>query len=208
MRSKRLLNSQFMKEILALLALSLLSACSPRDYLSRRLAADLIASSPEFNQPQPVVLKTGIVSNQDYLSPEFLVLQRHGWVTANSAKCPPNLEPAPCWDVSLTPAGVDTVRLLVHNDQASKPAIAVPAARRELVAVSGISKQGTSADVEFTWHWVPANEIGAAFYADDQHYRSLVGFRKFDDGWRIVQSAAHSGQSIDDALKSSEPISP
>jgi hypothetical protein len=194
-----------MKELLALVALTLLTACSPRDYLSRRLAADLIASSPEFNQQQPLVLKTGIVSNKDYISPEFAVLQRHGWVTAGSAKCSPALEPAPCWDISLTPAGVDTIRLLVHADEATKPAITIPAARREVIAVTGISKQGTSADVEFTWKWVPVNEVGAAFYAEDQHYRSLVGFRQFDDGWRIVQSTPHSAQSLDEALKDAEP---
>jgi len=194
-----------MKELLALVALTLLTACSPRDFLSRRLVTDLIASSAEFNQQQELVLKTGIVSNKDYASPEFVVLQHHGWVTANSAKCSPGLEPAPCWDISLTPAGVDTIRLLVHEDEATKPAITIPAARREVIAVTGISKQGTTADVEFTWRWIPANEVGAAFYTEDQHYRSLVGFRQFDDGWRIVQSVPHSGQSIDVALKNAEP---
>jgi len=193
-----------MKELLAFVTLTLLTACSPRDYLSRRLATDLIASSAEFNQQQQVILKTGVVSNKEYVSPEFVVLQHHGWVTANSAKCPPGLEPAPCWDISLTPAGVDTIRLLVHAEEATKPAIAIPAARREVIAVTGISKQGTTADVEFTWRWIPVNEVGAAFYAEDQHYRSLVGFRQFDDGWRIVQNAAHSGQSIEEALKNAE----
>jgi len=205
MGHKRLLSSQTMKELLALVGLTLLTACSPRDYLSRRLAADLIASSPEFNQQQPLVLKTGIVSNKDYVSPELAVLQRHGWVTASSAKCSPVLEPAPCWDISLTPAGVDTIRLLVHADEATKPAITIPAARREVIAVTGISKQETTADVEFTWKWVPVNEVGAAFYAEDQHYRSLVGFRQFDDGWRIVQNTPHSAQSLDEALKDAEP---
>lgn len=197
---------QFMqKKFIILLTLTLLSSCSPRDYLSRRLATDLIASSAEFNQQQQVILKTGIVSNKDYVSPEFVVLQHHGWVAANSAKCPPALEPSPCWDIALTPAGVDTIRLLVHADEATKPTITVPAARRELMAVTGISKQGTTADVEFTWRWIPTNEIGAAFYAEDQHYRSLVGFRQFDDGWRILQPVPRSGQSIDEALKNAEP---
>ena len=192
------------KKSILVIMLALLTSCSPRDYLSRRLATDLIASSTEFNQQQQLVLKTGVVSNKDYVSPEFVVLQHHGWVTANSAKCPPGLEPTPCWDISLTPAGVDTIRLLVHADEATKPAITIPAARREVMAVTGISKQGTSADVEFTWRWIPLNEIGAAFYAEDQHYRSIVGFRQFDDGWRMVQNVARSGQSMDDALKNAE----
>lgn len=193
------------KKPILLITLTLLVSCSPRDYLSRRLATDLIASSAEFNQQQQVVLKTGVVSNKDYISPEFVVLQHHGWITANSAKCPPGLEPAPCWDISLTPGGVDTIRLLVHADESTKPTITIPAARRELVSVTGISKQGTSADVEFTWKWIPVNEIGAAFYTEDQHYRSLVGFRQFDDGWRIAQTVPRFAQSIDEALKNAEP---
>jgi hypothetical protein len=47
--------------------------------------------------------------------------------------------------------------------------------------------------------------VGAALYSADQHYVSTVGFRDYDDGWRVLQSAAHSGQSLDDALKNVEP---
>ncbi len=39
----------------------------------------------------------------------------------------------------------------------------IPAARRELVAVTGIAKQGNVADVEFTWQWIPLNEVGAVY---------------------------------------------
>lgn len=191
--------------VLLLASTLLVVSCSPRDFLSRRLAADLIATSPEFNKQEQLLVKTGVVSNKEYASPEFVVLQHHGWLTANSAKCPAGVEPAPCWDLSLTPSGVDTIRLLVHDDEATKPAVTIPAARREVIAVTGISKQGFNADVEFTWKWIPVNEIGAAFYAEDQHYRSVAGFRQFDDGWRLVQSTMRSGQSIDDALNHAEP---
>ena len=193
------------KRPLLVLLLLPLTACSPRDFLSRRLATDLIAASPEFTRQQQLVIKTGVVSNKDYISPEFVVLQHHSWVTANAVKCPPGLDPAPCWDVSLTPAGVDTIHLLVHDDEATKPAIEVPAARREILDVSGISKQGSVADVEFTWKWVPLNEIGAAFYAEEQHYRSLVQVRQFDDGWRVAASTMRSGQSLEDALSNAQP---
>ena len=81
----------------------------------------------------------------------------------------------------------------------------IPVSRRELLAVTGISKQGNVADVDFAWKWVPLNEVGAALYSADQHYVSTVGFRDYDDGWRVLQSAAHSGQSLDDALKNVEP---
>ena len=58
------------------LALGLLfftSACSPRDFLTRRLASDLIASSDTFKSTQQFGLRTGIVSNKDYVAPEYLL---------------------------------------------------------------------------------------------------------------------------------------
>jgi hypothetical protein len=36
-------------------------------------------------------------------------------------------------------------------------------------------------------------------------YKSTVGFRDYDDGWRLVQTAPHPGQTLDDALKNAEP---
>ena len=60
------------KSILCLLVALLLSSCSPRDFLTRRLAADLISTSPLFRAPQQYVLQTGIVSNKDFVSPEYL----------------------------------------------------------------------------------------------------------------------------------------
>jgi len=190
---------------LAAFALLLLS-CSPRDFLTRRLAADLISVSDAFKTRQVYVLQTGIVSNQSNISPESLVLQQHGWISPTRATCPPGLVPPPCWDISLTPSGVDTVRGLVPADETIKPSFAIPVARREFVGVTGISQQGNAADVDFTWRWAPLNEIGAALYTTDLHYKSTVAFRQYDDGWRVVQSPPHSGQTLDDALKNAEPM--
>lgn len=198
------------KSIVSLMALLLLSACSPRDYLTRRLAADLLSASDPFKTPQQYILQTGIISNKDYVSPEYLVLQRRGWISATTIACSPGLAPPPCWDILLTPSGVDTVRTLVSPEQAVRPSFAIPVARRELVGVTGISKQGNVADIDFTWRWVPVNEIGAALYSSDLQYKSTVGFRDYDDGWRIVQSSARPAQTLlmqtlDDALKNAEP---
>jgi len=193
------------KLIYLLLALLLLTACSPRDFLTRRLAGDLIANSDFFKAPQQFFLQTGVVANKDYLSPEYQVLQRHGWINANPVSCPASLAPPPCWDVLLTPSGVETVRTVVSQEEAQKAAITIPVARRSLVHVTGISKQGIVADVEFTWKWIPLNEIGAALYPGDPHYRSSVGFREFDDGWRVMQSVPRARQTLDDSLKSAEP---
>jgi hypothetical protein len=184
---------------------ALLASCSPREVLSRRLAADLIVQSATFEAPQQFVVQTGVVSNKNYLSPESVVLQHRGWIAATTARCPADLIPGPCWDIVLTPSGVDAVRNLVSTDETSRPAFAIPAARRELVEITGVTKQGSAADVEFTWKWIPLNEIGAALYSSDLRYKSTVGFRNYDDGWRVSASPVRSGQTLDDALKNAEP---
>ena len=189
---------------LAMLLLASL-AWSPRDFLTHRLASAMIAGSATFKSPQQFTLHTGVVSNEDYLSPENLVLVQRGWLSATSARCTEDVAPPPCWDFSLTPSGVDTFHALMAPADADKPSFSIPAARRELVAITGISKQSGAADVDFIWKWIPTNEVGAAIYSGDLRYRSTVGFRSYEDGWHLVQSDFHSGQSIDDALKNAEP---
>jgi hypothetical protein len=180
-------------------------ACSPRDFLTRRLAADLISSSEVFNVPQVFWLKTGTVSNKEFSSPDSLVLQRRGWIIGIPLKtCPPNVEPPPCWDVVLSPAGVDTFRPLIHN--APDSPVSLKVARRELVGITGISKAGDFADVEFTWHWISLNEVGAALYDSGVHYRSTTAFRSYDDGWRLATEPVRSNQSLDEALRNSQPV--
>lgn len=182
------------------------AACSPRDFLTRRLASDLIAASDTFKSTEQFGLRTGVMSNKDYISPEYLVLQRHGWITGAAHACPPNVAPPPCWQVELTPIGVDTFHDLISNGDANGSYFSVPVARRQLIGISGISRSGPSADVEFLWKWVPLNEVGAALYAGGVQYRSTVGFRQYDDGWRVVEATApKNDQTLDDALKNSEP---
>jgi len=194
------------KPTLALISLLLLVGCSARDFLTRRLATDLISASPAFRTPQQFTLQIGIVSNQTYVSPETLVFEHHGWISATPARCSAGLAPPPCWDILLTPSGVDTIRPLVPSEQADRSSLEFPVARKELVEVTGISKEGTQADVEFTWKWVPLNEVGAALYSADLRYTSTVAFRHYDDGWRVAQRVPHSAQTMDDALKNAEPI--
>ncbi len=186
-------------------ALLALCSCSPRDFLTRRLATDLLSASDAFKTPQQFALQTGVVSNKDYVTPEYLVLQQHGWISASTTRCAPGMVPSPCWDVLLTPSGVETVRSLVSAEEATKASFMIPVARRELLGVTGISKQGNLADVVFSWRWVPLNEIGAALYSGDLRYTSTVGFRQYDDGWRLMQSAPRSAQTLDDAFKNAEP---
>ena len=180
--------------------------CSPRDFLTRRLAADLISASDEFKAPQLFWLRTGIVSNKDFSSPDSIVLQRRGWIIGTEQKCPAGVDPPPCWDVLLSPLGVDTIRPLISTALPENGPIGIQVARRELVNISGISKAGNFADVEFTWRWVSINQVGAALYDGGVHYRSTVGFRGYDDGWRVVEQNVPSNQSLDEALRSAQPI--
>jgi hypothetical protein len=192
--------------VASMVALLLVPSCSPRDFLTRRLAADLIADSETFRIPQQFQLRTGVIPNDEYLSPESLALEHRGWVSATRTACPPALAPPPCWDLILTPSGVDTFHSLIAPADAGKESLWIPAARRELVAITGLAKQGNVADVEFTWRWIPLNEVGAALYSGDSRYRSTASFRCYDDGWRVVaRGASHHGQPLDEALKNAEP---
>jgi len=191
--------------VLCAACLLLFPSCSPRDFLTRRLAADLIASSETFRSQQQFQFRIGVVPNKDYLSSDYLALQHHGWISATVSPCPPALAPPPCWDVMLTPSGVDTFQSLLAPGDADKQSFTIPAARRELIAITGIAKQGNTADVEFTWKWIPLNEVGAVLYSREAHHRSTAIFRCYDDGWRVLESSSHSGQPLDEALKNAEP---
>lgn len=186
--------------------------CSPRDFLTRRLAADLISASDVFKTPQLFLLRTGIISNQDFSSPDSLVLQRRGWIGGSEQKCPAGIEPPPCWDVLLTPLGVDTMKPLfagsLPDDGQDTGTRAIPVARRELVGITGISKAGNFAEVEFIWRWASINQVGAALYDSGVHYRSTVGFRGYDDGWRVEEQSVPSNQSLGEALHTAQPTTP
>jgi len=202
------------------LCLCFMVACSPRDFLTRRLAATLIAGSDSFKTTQEFWLRTGVISNKDYSSPDYLVLQRHGWITGANVPCSQETAPKPaasavraptsgtepCWDVALTPIGIETFRGLIPNNAAPSRYFSVPAAKRELTGITGISKDGNFADVDFSWKWVPLNEVGAALYTGAIEYNSSAAFRHYDDGWRVMEGSTRKGnQTLDDALKNAVP---
>ena len=212
MRATKATKTLLLAVLLCLILLGSGLGCSPRDFLTRRLAADLISTSDTFRAPQLFWLRTGIVSNQDFSSPDYMVLQRRGWIIGTEHKCPAGVEPPPCWDVLLTPLGVDTIRPLItsalpDNGRDNGP-IGIQVVRRELLRIAGISKAGNFADVEFTWRWVSINRVGAALYDSGVHYRSTVGFREYDDGWRVVDQTVPSNQRLDEALRNAQPTAP
>jgi hypothetical protein len=183
-----------------------LAGCSPRQFLTRRLATELISNSDAFRATQRFWLRTGVVSNKDYISPEYLVMQRRGWINGSNTSCPPEISPPPCWDVAMTPAGVEAFRDLIQGNAADSNYFSVPAAKRQLVSVTGISKGDQLAQVDFVWKWTPLNSVGEALYAGDVQYASTVGFRHYDDGWRVIEgNAARPDQSLDDSLKTAQP---
>lgn len=194
------------KALLVAMLLCLAGACSPRDFLTHRLATDLISATDAFRAPQVFWLKTGIVSNKDFNSPDSMVLQRRGWIIGTQQKCPAGLDPAPCWEVVLSPHGVDAFRSLITDSTHGGTLMPIDVARREIVDITGISKAGNFADVEFLWHWVPMNEVGGALYDSGVRYRSTVGFRSYDDGWRVQTEPMHNNQPIDDALHAAQPV--
>jgi hypothetical protein len=93
----------------------------------------------------------------------------------------------------------------VQGKAAESGYFSVPAAKRQLAAVTGISKNDEMAQVEFQWRWVPLNEVGSAVYAGGVLYESTVAFRRYDDGWRLMEGAMpKTYQDLDDALKNSQ----
>jgi hypothetical protein len=191
--------------LLPLIVCLLAVACSPRDFLTRRLASALITRSEAFSAPQQFFLRIGVVSNKDYLGPEYLVLQRRGWITGAQVPCTANISPGPCWDVSLTPIGVDTLHDLIPPDAASKQYLPISTAKRQLLQITGISRNDNLADVEFTWKWAPLNEVGAAL-SPAVNYKSTVGFKHYDDGWRVLEGTSpKTNQTLEDALRDAVP---
>jgi hypothetical protein len=181
--------------------------CSPRDFLTRRLAGDLISQSEAFKLPQTFWLTTGLVSNKEFNSPESMVLQRRGWTIGTQEKCPVGLDPPPCWDVELSPLGVTAIRPLIGSETQRGP-FGIEVAQRTLEEITGISKDGNFADVEFLWHWAPLNQVGTALYDSGVRYRSIVALRKFDNGWRVMNGGIRSGQTMDEALRNAEALAP
>src|SRR5260370_24790412 len=98
MRVTKATKALLLAVLLCLILLCLCIGCSPRDFLTRRLAADLISTSDPFNAPQLFSLKTGIVSNQDFSSPDFVGLHRRGWIIGTKHTCPTGVQPPPCCD--------------------------------------------------------------------------------------------------------------
>jgi hypothetical protein len=117
--------------VLGLLMIGLALMWSPRDFLTRRLATYLIAGSETFNAPQQFWLRTGVISQKEYSSPEYLVLQRRGWISASNAACSATSGPPPCWEMRLTPLGIGVLHDWVPAPGTNEGPGVRPALRRQ-----------------------------------------------------------------------------
>jgi len=89
-------------------------------------------------------LRTGIVSNKEFSSPDSLVLQRRGWIIGSEQKkCPAGMDPPPCW-MYAHPLGVDTVKPLIGGSLPDNGPIAIEVAHRELAAITASARPATS----------------------------------------------------------------
>src|SRR5207302_11320047 len=113
------------KLVIALVVCLLGAACSPRNFLTRRLAGDLITYADAFKTQQQFSLRLGVVSNKDYLSPEYLVLERRGCITGSTVSCSTEGSPPPSWDVARTPMSVETLRTLIPTDGGSTQRVTI-----------------------------------------------------------------------------------
>jgi hypothetical protein len=102
--------------------------------------------------------------------------------------------------------GVETFRDLIAREGTPQQFFSVTTARRQLVSVEGIARDGNSAEVDFRWKWIPTNEVGAALSQTGVEFMSSVVFRHYDDGWRVMEGpVSKSQQGMDDALKDAQP---
>jgi hypothetical protein len=144
-------------------------------------------------------MTTGIISNKDYLSSEPIC---NSSIMDGSPPTAPTVPPTSphlrAGKSCVNPAGVDTFHGLIAAADADKSSFRIPAARRELIAVTGISKMGRVADVEFTWRWIPSERSRARLSippTSTTARQSTAGFREYDDGWRLVPQHPPSRQS-------------
>jgi hypothetical protein len=113
-----------------------------RDFLTRRLATDRCGLR-NFQNDAAVLAAHKVISSKDYNSPEYLVLRRHGWITATGAACSADLGPAPCWDIVIRLWAWTAARLgCRHRRRFAVHQHAGGA--RELLGLSGIRKSRIS----------------------------------------------------------------
>ena len=114
----------------------------------------------------------------------------------------------------LTPLGVETDPSLISNALPGigtgerQRSIEIQVALRELLGITGISQNRSLRRRGFTWRWVSINAGGRSTLRQRSTYRSTVGFRGYDDGWRVVEQAIPANQPLEESLRNAQPAAP
>jgi len=151
-------------------------------------AADLIAGSEGFRDAQQFWLRTGIMSNKTIFpglpgtrAPRLDFRIKH--------RLPFRHQSAPCWDVALTPNGVNIFHDLIlrmpelHN-------ISVCSGAKRTAGSDRHKPKRSAGGSGFSLEVDPAECRGAALYNENVEYISTAGFRQYDDGWRLIEGSA------------------
>ena len=187
----------------SLLLVGITVACSPRDFLTRRLATDLIAGSDSF-KTHPAILAANGRDLQQRLHFARIRDLAPARLDHGQRRC---LSSRNCCSAVLGhgdhSAGSGRPARLGFRDR-SQFSIHQRASGTERTAGGHGHSQGRKswADVDFLWRWAAVNEVGAALYARNYRVQLHVGFVHYDDGWRVIEGGGLKGsQSLSEALK-------
>ena len=147
--------------------------------LSRAKASELIRNSPVFNELKTEFLMTGVFAGVPG-SRVYPALESKGLI---------HIERTGSWcPIALTERGKTESKNWRRTGPGNRGGDnwAIPAAKRELLEVTGVSQQPPNrAEVEFTWRWTSIGEIFELEEGEAGTHRGSVTCQLYDDGWRI-----------------------
>jgi hypothetical protein len=174
-------------------------ACSSKE-ISRERAADLIRSNNEFKRPDGVKLLTGKFCydwrNLRDVYTSYAPLESADLLKVSDLGAGCGSMWLKRYNVELTSSGMARAKSWTTSDDKGWATDAqgsttyfIPTASKELVEVTGITKdpEGGQAQAEFTWKWAPtedASRFGKVPSAELK--KGLASLQLYDDGWRIV----------------------
>jgi hypothetical protein len=195
----RLLRITLAVGIIFIPACLILTSCSSKE-ITRERAADLIRNNENFKEAEGEKLLTGNFcydwrNLRDAYN--YTPLESSGLLRVN------DLGDGGCgsmwlkrYNVELTSRGVAKASSWTTSDDKGWATDAqnattyfIPTANKELVEVTGITKEseGNLAEAEFTWKWAPTDEaetFGKTPTTEIQQGRAAL--QLYDDGWRVV----------------------
>lgn len=217
--------------LLAGLLLLIAQGCAGTGELTRTRAAELIGSSQAFSAPVSLPLKKETGWNLRPLSedepeaeaqaraaenyyqayPQMDALRRLGLMDVRATVRERPGENHGVWAFDVEPFLTEQGKELASGGREDQNAPSVILARRELIEVTGITRDGQTSQAEYTWKEVPT-AAGRAFVPDSPEHESLppplrqtlrgrnqtkefdkvrrgrAVFQLYDDGWRLLSA--------------------